>query len=370
MRKIRRGLWFDGKRTARMEVTLPGTGTRRRRRVAVSTRADAESAFKTFREGVLGQSGDRKTSPTETLENYVRKAWPISRDRRRPISKETARREWCSLTAHIFPVLGPLRPDQVTENAVEDFAAYLLKRGHANSSVNDRLRTLHKCLVDTERRGGYSVPALRCWPSPLEERELHQELNPDEVRRFLRVFDVAVVPGAAGGEAGSRYYTHLFRWSKPLFVCSIHLGLARTDLLNLRWSSVDFDRGVVIVERQKTRIPAFIPMSSAARQALTTCRNRAVVNSDLVFVTPEGRRYSEATWRRYFLFAKRAAGITRPLRPHDLRHSFGSLLRSKGVDLSLIQKAMGHSTYRTTERYARVRVDALAPIRRALDRLN
>lgn len=73
MRKIRRGLWYDGKRKARLEVTIPHTGKRRRRIVEATTRADAESAFKAFREAVLDQNGDRRGSPTETLEGYVRK---------------------------------------------------------------------------------------------------------------------------------------------------------------------------------------------------------------------------------------------------------------------------------------------------------
>jgi integrase len=369
MKKIRRGLWFDGKRRARFELTIPGTARRRRRSVLVTTRAEAESAFKAFREEVLGSGGVEAALRHETLEQYVRRNWPISRDARKPISPATARREWCSLTRRIFPALGSLRPAQITDQHVEDLAATLLKLGHQNSSVNDHLRTLHKVLAHSERRGKHVVPALRCWPSPLAERDVHQELTPDEARRFLGTFDTTVIPVAAGGEAASKYYTARFRWSKPMFVCAVHLGLARKDLLNLKWSSVDLERGLVSVERAKTQVRALIPISRAARVALLSCQKRAAVASDFVFTTPEGSRVPEVTWRRHFLVAKKNAGITRPLRPHDLRHSFGSLLRSKGVDLGLIQRAMGHSDARTTERYARVRIDALTPIRRALDSL-
>ena len=40
-----------------------------------------------------------------------------------------------------------------------------------------------------------------------------------------------------------------------------------------------------------------------------------------------------------------------PLRFHDLRHTYGSLLAAAGVDLVTIQSAMGHSALATTGRY-------------------
>jgi hypothetical protein len=49
-----------------------------------------------------------------------------------------------------------------------------------------------------------------------------------------------------------------------------------------------------------------------------------------------------------------AAGL-RPLRWHDLRHTFGSLLVAGGVDLVSIKDAMGHSQLTTTSRYLHAR---------------
>ncbi len=56
-----------------------------------------------------------------------------------------------------------------------------------------------------------------------------------------------------------------------------------------------------------------------------------------------------------------ATGVPRPLpafaplRFHDLRHTFGSLLAARGVDVVTIQKAMGHSALSTTSRYLHAR---------------
>src|SRR5271166_3567015 len=58
--------------------------------------------------------------------------------------------------------------------------------------------------------------------------------------------------------------------------------------------------------------------------------------------------------RRRYRRAQAAAGLT-PLRWHDLRHTFSSLLAAAGVDLVKIKAAMGHSNIATTERYLHAR---------------
>ncbi len=44
---------------------------------------------------------------------------------------------------------------------------------------------------------------------------------------------------------------------------------------------------------------------------------------------------------------------------HDLRHTFASYLRQKGVDLHSISKLLGHKDLRMTKRYAHLNVDSL-----------
>jgi integrase len=75
---------------------------------------------------------------------------------------------------------------------------------------------------------------------------------------------------------------------------------------------------------------------------------------DLVFCNAFGRPLDDSALRRRYRRAQVAAGV-RPLRFHDLRHTFGSLLAMRGVDVVTIQKAMGHSALATTSRYLHAR---------------
>ncbi len=73
-----------------------------------------------------------------------------------------------------------------------------------------------------------------------------------------------------------------------------------------------------------------------------------------VFRNPLGRTLDPSALRRRYRRAQATAGL-RPLRWHDLRHTYGSLLAAAGVDLVTIQAVMGHSALATTGRYLHAR---------------
>lgn len=90
--------------------------------------------------------------------------------------------------------------------------------------------------------------------------------------------------------------------------------------------------------------------------------------SEYVFVSGEGRRFNAQAIDRYHHIALAIAGITRRVRVHDLRHSYGSTLASGNVSLTVIRDCMGHQSTKTTERYARPSAAAIAGVTAALDR--
>jgi site-specific recombinase XerD len=55
----------------------------------------------------------------------------------------------------------------------------------------------------------------------------------------------------------------------------------------------------------------------------------------------------------------RKAGITKPLGPHGLRHTFATRLHDRSRDLRVVQEALGHADLATTEIYTHVKNDRL-----------
>jgi integrase len=86
-----------------------------------------------------------------------------------------------------------------------------------------------------------------------------------------------------------------------------------------------------------------------------------------VFVDEAGLPLSITRIRRTFALAKKLAGITRKVRFHDLRHTYGSSLASDGLSLAIIGKVMGHTDQATTARYSRPDQRVLDPVRKSMD---
>ena len=267
-------------------------------------------------------------------------------------------------------------------------------RSCSPSYINDAVRVLKMLLRQAVERDVIADYPLKKRVPKEKETPLRQELKSEERKRFFAAFDDAGAFRAyldrkralgpvrlsahfgserrfgggmrSDGDAALAYFAR-FHELREFFVVAVETGLrAWTDLRDLQWSSVDLGGGFIRVVQRKTRREAEIPISAACRAALRACRARSVVSA-YVFVDHTGRRLSPTRVRRAFILAKDLAGITRPFRPHDLRHTFGCRLADGNISLQKIAKALGHTTTRMAERYARPSEESMREISRVLD---
>ena len=142
-------------------------------------------------------------------------------------------------------------------------------------------------------------------------------------------------------------------------------GLRLGELLAVRWRDVDWTGSALTISRSlssgvegttKSGHVRRVPMADQAVAALDRLSQRDDFTSadDYVFCNARGRPLDGSALRRRYKRARDAAGL-RPLRWHDLRHTFGSLLVAGGVDIVSIKDAMGHSQLTTTSRYLHAR---------------
>ena len=143
-------------------------------------------------------------------------------------------------------------------------------------------------------------------------------------------------------------------------------GLRRGELVTLKWRDVDLAGRKLTVRRSlsgnrelastKSRRARIVPIPDQAHVAFERLRGRDdfISPDDYVFVNRLGRRLDPSALRRRYERARNAAGLE-PLRFHDLRHTYGSLLVAGGIDLVSVKEAMGHSRISTTERYLHAR---------------
>jgi len=146
---------------------------------------------------------------------------------------------------------------------------------------------------------------------------------------------------------------------------SAYAGMRLGELLALRWGDIDFGGHVLTISRAmsagvesspKSGKVRPVPLSDQAAEALdrVSRREHFTGKDELVFCNAIGRHMDGSALRRRYRRAQTVAGVA-PLRWHDLRHSFGSMLAHGGVDLVTIQAFMGHSDLATTGRYLHAR---------------
>lgn len=145
-----------------------------------------------------------------------------------------------------------------------------------------------------------------------------------------------------------------------LFSC----GLRVSELVNLKLSNLYVEEKFVRVtgKGDKERL---VPISSRALDELNAWfadRNAMRIKpgeEDYVFLN---RRGAHLTRTMILIMIKRqavAAGITKTISPHTLRHSFATALLEGGADLIAIQAMMGHEDIATTEIYTHIDMSSL-----------
>ena len=79
-----------------------------------------------------------------------------------------------------------------------------------------------------------------------------------------------------------------------------------------------------------------------------------------------GRTVSADNVGRALRLAALAAGITKTVTPHSLRHAYATHLLERGVSLLLIQKLLGHRNIETTTIYTHLTDGSMGRVHEAL----
>lgn len=145
----------------------------------------------------------------------------------------------------------------------------------------------------------------------------------------------------------------------PAVALAIGTGMRSGELRSLRWKDVLEDEIIVRYgkpgEPKKNGKVHRIPILPLARQALEKLprSHEMVLPTVTGCYRPKGRFIDAADWKRW----KAAAGITRPVRPHDLRHTTATLLLTgawgEPWSLEAVKELLNHSSVKVTERYAK-----------------
>lgn len=325
------------------------------------TEAGAVNRLRELRREV---DSDRQPPTRRKLDSYV-KDW-METDRRRAWKPTTYSRMENLYCVHIREALGDLQMGQAETKDIQRLLDEKEKSGLSYSSVKQmyvflkglfeyayQAGDLQKSPVDRVRR-----PRRKDFPKPKQVEALEAE----EVARL---------------EAGARERN---RQGKPkhrygnLIVFMLHTGLRHGEMLGLKWEDVDFERRVVHIvgnyvyhtnpdksegapkvlgtyqDPKSISGARTIPLNRKALEALRQYEKDWGRIGEFIALTSTGNHLYGDRLPETLRQMARAAGISKKVHLHMLRHTFASRALSPeiGVDVGTVSKWMGHSKIATT----------------------
>lgn len=184
---------------------------------------------------------------------------------------------------------------------------------------------------------------------PRKSKHLPTVLSLDEVNRMIAAIDLSSNEG------------HRNRAMMEMLYGS---GLRVSELVGLQLSKIYLHEHYMLIEGKGSK-QRLVPLSPVAEEWFGYwLQERATwplkpESRDIAFVNRYGRPMTRAM---VFTIVRRlceAAGITKTVSPHTLRHSFATHLLQNGADLRVIQQLLGHEDLATTEIYTHVDVQDL-----------
>ena len=308
---------------------------------------DARRAARHYRNGgrAIGAGSLKPKSQGHTLDQFVEEYFKKYTTNRH---KESAA-NLALYSNHIQPVLGHKRLSEIDMQSVHAWMEALLAAGYKNSTVN-RITILFGQIIGLAER--LDVPGAperrRLHLRSLPVRPTHTVfLKPNQAERLVVAVKASPNPDLA-----------------DIVMLLLITGARKREALNMRWDNVDFLNRILTVPMSKSGRPRYILLADNAL-ALLQRRYAQFPGTEFVFTNPKtGRPYRcfFNSWKA----AREEAGLPE-LRVHDLRHSYASALVNSGVPLYDVQHLLGHSSIKTTQRYAHLSQDRLQASARRID---
>jgi integrase/recombinase XerD len=276
---------------------------------------------------------------------------PISPLRRRMIEDMTVRgfgeKTQSDYIRHVknFTLFLGRSPDQAQCEDLRLYQVHQRKQGVQPPTMNGAVAALRFFFTTTCNR----PEMARHLTLVRQPQKLPVVLTPEEVARLIEAAPSPKYKAALGVAYGA--------------------GLRVSEVANLRVSDIDSERMVIRVEQGKGKKDRNGMLSP---RLLVLLREWWLVGRPTMWLFPGRDPLLPITSRqlhRVVCETADAVGIEKRVSPHTLRHSFATHLLEQGVDVRLIQVALGHSKLDTTARYAHVAGKVLREMVSPLDQL-
>ncbi len=217
----------------------------------------------------------------------------------------------------------PIR--QITVEDLENIKSHFLADKRLSpGTVHTRLAALRTIIYWAMQKGYMEQIRFPQIPSPQ-----YKTFIPPTPEEILAIYNVAS--------------PHIQR----CIILGAYLGIrvGACEMFGLTWDDVDLVRGVVRVHGARKNLNAMwreVPIKDTLLPLFEKwlIEDRASGSTYLIHIKCKPVGKIKHAWQN----ALKRAGITRRIRPYDLRHAFATELVAAGVDIGTVAKLMGHSS--------------------------
>lgn len=293
-------------------------------------------------------------APDETPESFpahLAWAWLDSLLSQRGLSRNTVIAYGQDLDAlRDFLEEAGLSFEQIDDESLLLYAAWLRRRGDTNRSLARRLSSLRSFLGWCVEEGVLPGNPAALVNAPKIPSLLPEVLSREEMLAMLAAPDQT---------------DKLGRRDRTMLELLYAAGMRVSELIGLRPLDLDLQRGVVRVVgkgNKERHVPLHDAAVSSAAAYLKDTRPLFCPVQDYVFLNRSGKGLTrQGVWKLIKRYAL-AAGIRKNISPHTFRHSFATHLLEGGADLRSVQLLLGHADLNATELYTHVQSDRLKRI--------
>lgn len=235
-------------------------------------------------------------------------------------------------------------PEAITAGDLREYVFQLKDAGLAPSSIRRAISSLRSYFGFLLEEGVLDSDPSERLEAPKAGRELPDVLSVQEVQRMV--------------EAPNPDHAMFWR-DRGILEVLYATGMRVSELVDLKLVSVDLDEGFCTVFGKGSK-ERMVPLGGPARRALERYlrdvrpRLDAGAGRGVVFLNHRGKPLTRmAIWNLVKSNAQ-AAGISRKVSPHTLRHTFATHLLEGGADLAAVQELLGHADISTTQIYTHV----------------
>ena len=232
--------------------------------------------------------------------------------------------------------------EDLTGGELRIFFAHQINEGRSVSTALRRLSSTRSFFLFLKRDGYYKdeIPEFETAKKP---SRLPSCLSIEEVEALLEAPDMKT-------DTGIR--------DKAMLELMYASGLRVSELINLEKKNLNLNKGVVTIYGKGAK-QRKVPVGDFALEYVVKYLNEvrgkyAKGGSSYLFLNRSGKPLSRIFFFKQVKKYALVAGITKPISPHTLRHSFATHLLEGGAQLRMVQEMLGHTNIATTQIYTHV----------------